>query len=244
MLISKDIFFAQPRNHAHDFVGGQSQNIADVIHARFGFFVGCAQAAALRKQLFDDAHSGGFVIRRNQRRLLNFRDGFFGVFAHDAAGIHARHILPTLDVARFFQRCDGGFNACFQFIFAGFFIVPASGTRDVQRRFDDVFMLAHHLFERFPYLLDFVFMNAALVEHDEMLVQIAGMIERKTFRLYARVASCPPCFLDVVFQRIRNLVMHHQTHVFFVHAHAEGGSRHHNLRFTADKAILMGNFFF
>ena len=74
-----------------------------------------------------------------------------------------------------------------------------------------------------------------------MLVQIAVTIKHIAVGLHLRVASCTACLLDVVLQRVTNIVMNHKPHILFVYAHPESRGCNDDLYLATHEGVLIGD---
>ena len=54
-----------------------------------------------------------------------------------------------------------------------------------------------------------------------MLIQIIVTIKHIATGTEVRVATGSPCLLHIILQRIRNIVVHHQTDIFLIDSHAK-----------------------
>ena len=57
-----------------------------------------------------------------------------------------------------------------------------------------------------------------------------------------RVSASSPCFLDIILERVGDVVMYHQSNIAFVYSHAEGGCGNDYLHFVAHEGILVLDF--
>ena len=76
-----------------------------------------------------------------------------------------------------------------------------------------------------------------------MLVQITFIEKNIAVCIQIRITPCSACFLHIVFQRIGNVIVNHQTDILFVHAHAKGRGRNNDLHLSGDKRLLILDFF-
>ena len=75
-----------------------------------------------------------------------------------------------------------------------------------------------------------------------MLVKVAVIIEDVAFGFAFWVASGTSCFLNVIFQRVGNVIVNHHAHVFLVDTHAKGGCGHHGHHPVGNEIVLVGDF--
>ena len=76
-----------------------------------------------------------------------------------------------------------------------------------------------------------------------MRVEVFLVKEDATLRLKRFVSARAARLLHVVFKRRRDVVVHHQSDVFFVHTHAESIGGDDRLDVARDERILIGAFF-
>ena len=76
-----------------------------------------------------------------------------------------------------------------------------------------------------------------------MLVQIIVTIKHITTRAEAGITTGSTCFLNVVLQRIGNVIMYHKTDIFFVDSHTKCRRSHDDVYLVIHECILVGNFF-
>ena len=77
-----------------------------------------------------------------------------------------------------------------------------------------------------------------------MLVQVGVAVKHIAFRLHLGVAAGSSCFLDIVLQRIANVVVYHQPHILLVHAHPKCRSGHNDTCLSSHECILILHFCF
>ena len=72
-----------------------------------------------------------------------------------------------------------------------------------------------------------------------MLIEVVVSIQHKALGLHLWVTSSSPCFLDIVLQRVTDIIVHYQAHVFLVNPHSKrrGGDNH--LYLAAHEGILV-----
>ena len=61
-----------------------------------------------------------------------------------------------------------------------------------------------------------------------MFIQVLFVIEDKAIGNDIFIPAGPACFLDVVLERIRYLIVHHHAYILFVDTHSEGGGGNHD----------------
>ena len=76
-----------------------------------------------------------------------------------------------------------------------------------------------------------------------MLVQIVVIIQHVAFCLHTRVTSRTSCFLNVIFERIGDIVVDNELDVFLVNTHTESGRCNDRLDLISDERILIGDLF-
>ena len=76
-----------------------------------------------------------------------------------------------------------------------------------------------------------------------MLVQVVVIVKHITTCAEARVTTCPACFLNVVFQRIGNVIMYHKADIFLVYSHTECRRSYDDVYLVVHESVLVGIFF-
>ena len=76
-----------------------------------------------------------------------------------------------------------------------------------------------------------------------MLVQIIVIIKHITTCAKIGVTACPACLLNIILQRIGNVIMYHKTDIFLVHSHAKCGCGHNDVYLIVHESVLVGYFF-
>ena len=102
--------------------------------------------------------------------------------------------------------------------------------------------MLRHLLYGFPYLLYLAEAQFGLVEQDEMLVEVAIAIQYVAFSIEIRVTTSASCLLNIVFQRVRNVIMHHKSHVILIHSHTESRSGNDDFYPVIHESLLIANF--
>ena len=74
-----------------------------------------------------------------------------------------------------------------------------------------------------------------------MLVEVVVAVEHIALRLKRRIAPRAPGLLNVVLQRVGDVVVYDKSDVLLVHAHAESRRRNNDLHFVADEGVLILN---
>ena len=119
--------------------------------------------------------------------------------------------------------------------------VPPGLTRDLQCRRIDPHALARELLHGLPYLLDLADTQLRLVQQDEVFVQVVVTIEDVAAGMQMGVTASSSRLLYVVLQRIGDIVMDHQSHVAFVHTHAEGRRGDDDAHLVVHEGLLVGD---
>ena len=99
-----------------------------------------------------------------------------------------------------------------------------------------------HILERFPNLLNFTDTELRLVEQHKVLVQIIVIEQNVTLCKQARIPSGTPCFLNIVFKRIGNIIVNNQLDVFFINAHTESRGGNNDFHLIVYKRFLICDF--
>ena len=99
-------------------------------------------------------------------------------------------------------------------------------------------MLSHFLYS-LPHLLYLTDTEFRLVEQYEMLVKVGIAIEHKAACLHMRVTTGASGLLHIILQRIGNVVMYHQSHIFFVNTHTKSRRCDDDAHFVSHKGILV-----
>ena len=94
----------------------------------------------------------------------------------------------------------------------------------------------------FPYLLNLADTELGLVQQDKVLIEVAIGIEHIAFCLHIRITPSAPSFLHIVFQRVTDIIVNHQTYVFLVNPHSESRSGNNHFYLTTHEGILVLNF--
>ena len=210
---------------AHAFHGGDHlalahpQNVGQVIDSRFGLRVLRLGDIFFRDERLDDADSLFGLLAVEQRRGCQPSPGFVEIPHGDACGVDVRNVVAPFEVAGLFECRQRGSYPGFD---VGARTVPTGLTRDLQCRRVDPHALARELLHSLPYLLNLADTQLRLVQQDEMLVQVVVAVENVAAGMQMGVAAGASRLLDVVLQRIGDVVMDHQPHVALVHTHAEG----------------------
>ena len=76
-----------------------------------------------------------------------------------------------------------------------------------------------------------------------MFIQVIVTIKYITTCAKTWVTTGPACFLNVVFQRIGNIIMYHETYVFLIDSHTKCRCSHNDMYLIIHKGILIGVFF-
>ena len=76
-----------------------------------------------------------------------------------------------------------------------------------------------------------------------MLVEVVVAVEHITLRLKRRIAPRAPGFLDIVLQRIGDVVVDDKADVLLVHTHAKSRRCDNDLHFVANESVLVFNLF-
>ena len=78
-----------------------------------------------------------------------------------------------------------------------------------------------------------------LVEQDEVLVQVLVAIEYIAFGIKLWISSCTSCLLNIVLQRVGDVVVDNQPHIALIYTHAEGGGGDDDSNLIAHEGILI-----
>ena len=76
-----------------------------------------------------------------------------------------------------------------------------------------------------------------------MFVQIIVTIKHIATCTEAGITTGSACFLNVVLQRIGNIIMYHKTDIFLINPHAKCRRSHNDVHLIVHEGILVGNFF-
>ena len=158
------------------------------------------------------------------------------VFDHDACSVDVGDVVATFEVAGLFECGHGSTHAGLDI---GNAVVPACLTRYLKCRARDCGALLGEIFDSFPNLLYLVHAELSLIEEDKVLVEVLVAIEDEAAGRHGWVAACATCFLDVVLQRVRNVVMHNEADIFFIHSHTEGRGGHDDAHLACHEGILV-----
>ena len=85
----------------------------------------------------------------------------------------------------------------------------------------DAIVLCSKLLDRTPDLVYLAQSELCLVQEDEVFVKVIVIIKDVTLRLRVDITPRPSRFLNIILQRIRNLVVDNQTDIALVHSHPE-----------------------
>ena len=78
-----------------------------------------------------------------------------------------------------------------------------------------------------------------MVEQDEVLVQVLVAIEYIAFGIKLWISSCTSCLLNIVLQRVGDVVVDNQPHIALIYTHAEGGGGDDDSNLIAHEGILI-----
>ncbi len=76
-----------------------------------------------------------------------------------------------------------------------------------------------------------------------MFVEIGVAVKHEATSLKMRVASGAPGLLYIIFQGTGNVIVNHESHVLFVHSHAESRGGDNDAHLVCHESVLIGNFF-
>ena len=124
-----------------------------------------------------------------------------------------------MDESSFFQSCNCRFHTCLQVVY---FVTPPSLSCDVQWGTAHLFAFRGKLLDGFPHLLNLTDAQLGLIEEYEVLVEVAVCKQHEALGLHLRISSCTARFLDIVLQRVADVVVNHQSYIFLVYAHTKG----------------------
>ena len=235
--VGEDAFLTHAGDGADDGGLAQPEDVGEVVHPRIGFPVLPRPGDLLaRNQRLDDPDG---VLPPPVVEQGRFRDAaarLVHVPDHDAGGEDVRDVVAAAHVAGLLQGGDGGPHAGLD---VRHLVVPARLPRDFEGAAGHLRALAGEGLDGAPDLLDFAQAQLGLVEQDEVLVQVLVAVEHVALGGGLRVAAGTAGLLDVVFERVGDVVVHHQAHVLLVHAHAEGGRGDDGADFVEDEGVLV-----
>ena len=120
-----------------------------------------------------------------------------------------------------------------------YFISPSSLTRYIQWRTAYLISFSRKILDSFPYLLNLTNAEFRLIEKHKVLIKVTVSIQYKAFCLHLWITSCTASLLHVVLQRVADIIVYNQSHIFLVNAHTECRSGNNHLCFTTHKSILV-----
>ena len=82
-------------------------------------------------------------------------------------------------------------------------------------------MLCRKFLDSAPDLVYLAQSEFSLVQKYEVFVKVIVIVKDVAFRLRVDITSRPSRFLNIILQRIRNLVVDNQTDIALVHSHPE-----------------------
>ena len=85
----------------------------------------------------------------------------------------------------------------------------------------DAVVLCRKFLDSTPDLVYLAQSEFSLVKEDEVFVKVVVIIKDVAFRLRVDITPRPSRFLNIILQRIRNLVVDNQTDIALVHSHPE-----------------------
>ena len=191
----------------------------------------------LRNQRLDDTHGLLLLLALKEQRFGNTFACLVHVLHRDSRGIDVGHIISSFQVSCLFKGSQSRSNTCFDIRNR---VVPSCLSCNLQCRTACTHSLLGHLLDSFPYLLYFADTKFCLVEEYEMLVQVGIAIQHEASCLKMRITSGTSCLLHIVLQRIRNVIMHHQSHIALIHTHTKGRCGYDDTNLIGHEGILIG----
>ena len=85
----------------------------------------------------------------------------------------------------------------------------------------DAVVLCRKFLDSAPVLVYLTQGELRLIQKYEVFVKVVVIVKDVAFRLRVDITSRPSRFLNIILQRIRNLVVDNQTDIALVHSHPE-----------------------
>ena len=192
----------------------------------------------LRNKTLDYPNSCLNIFIFKQNRLADTFPCLLYILHPNARGKNLRLVVSSLQIARLFQCRNGRSHAS---LYIRHRIVPPSLSGNFQRRATDLISVSSHIFHSLPYLLYLAYAQLGLVQQYKVFVKVVIGVQNKASGIQMWVSTRTPCLLHIVLQRIRNVIVHHQANVAFVHSHTKGRCCNNYPNLFAHKRFLIGH---
>ncbi len=199
--------------------------ITDVIDPRFSLFAGSMLSAFTGKESPDNSDCLLLLPLIKPCRRIDFFNSFLRSPGKNTVGKDTGHVLSPFQIAGILKRCYGCFDPC---LYLRNTIVPSCLPRNLQGRVGYRRPKPGDILNCFPDLLYLLDGQLCLIQEDKVFIKVLFVIEDKAISNYVFITTCPACFLDIVFERIGYLIVHHHANILFIYPHSECGGGNHD----------------